>query len=388
MTSAAAVFHRPALAGKLVRQILQVGVGSAAGSGVFLSAPRRTGKSTFVREDLRPAFEAEGALIVYVDLWANPPADPGDAIVQAIRSALQGQDGVLLRLAKSAGLSKFSVGGAMQFDLDRVGLGATVSLTEALVALSDEIAAMIVLVVDEAQHAMTSDAGIATLFALKAARDELNSSWHHGLRVVCTGSNRDKLAMLRNSKEQAFFGAPMVNFPLLGRDFIDWFCARVDLPFPLDAAQVWPLFAAVGCQPELLGAAGDRFRFDFALDPAAGPALFAEEVRRLAAEMVEVQRKVIHSLTPIQSAVLRVMAASGNNYAPFEAATMARYRLAMQLAGLPVDEVKADVPGVQQALIALQEKKLVWRAARGMYALEEQGSVDLLRTEGLLAGLG
>lgn len=387
MPSAAAVFHRPELARKLVRQILQVGVGSAAGSGVFLAAPRRTGKSTFVREDLRPAFEAEGALVVYVDLWANPPADPGDAIVQAIRSALQGQDGVLLRLAKSAGLSKFSVGGAMQFDLDRVGLGATVSLSEALVALSDEIATMIVLVVDEAQHAMTSDAGIAALFALKAARDELNSSRHHGLRVVCTGSNRDKLAMLRNSKEQAFFGAPIVNFPLLGSDFIDWFCARVDLPFPLDAARVWPLFAAVGCRPELLGAAGDRFRFDFELDPAAGPPQFAEEVRRLAAEMAEVQRKVIHSLTPIQLAVLRVMAASGNHYAPFEAATMGRYRLAMQLAGLPPDEVKADVPGVQQALIALQEKKLVWRAARGMYAVEEQGAVDLLRDEGLLDGL-
>ncbi|MES2074208.1 MAG: ATP-binding protein [Pseudomonadota bacterium] len=387
MPSAAAVFHRPALAGKLVQQILQVGVGSAAGSGVFLSAPRRTGKSTFVREDLRPAFEAEGALVVYVDLWANPPADPGDAIVQAIRSALRGQDGVLLRLAKGAGLSKFSVGGAMQFDLDRVGLGATVSLTEALVALSDEIAAMIVLVVDEAQHAKTSDAGIAALFALKAARDELNSSRHHGLRVVCTGSNRDKLAMLRNSKDQAFFGAPMVNFPLLGQDFVDWFCQGIALPFPLDPAQVWPLFVAVGCRPELLGAAGDRFRFDFELDPAAGPAQFAEEVRRLAAEMVEVQRKVIHSLTPIQLAVLRVMAACGNNYAPFEAATMARYRLAMQLAGLPAEELKADVPGAQQALIALQDKKLVWRAARGMYAVEEQGTVDLLRDEGLLDGL-
>jgi hypothetical protein len=210
MPSAAAVFYRPELARKLVRQILQVGVGSAAGSGVFLAAPRRTGKSTF---------------------------------------------------------------------------------------------------------------------------------------------------------------------------------ARVDLPFPLDAAQVWPLFAAVGCQPELLGAAGDRFGFDFELGPAAGPQQFAEEVRRLAAEMVEVQRKVIHSMTPIQSAVLRVMAACGNNYAPFEAATMGRYRLAMQLAGLPPDEVKADVPGVQQALIALQEKKLVWRAARGMYALEEQGSLDLLRDEGLLDGL-
>jgi hypothetical protein len=56
------------------------------------------------------------------------------------------------------------------------------------------------------------------LFALKAARDELDSSAHHGLRIVATRSHRDKLVMLRNSKEQAFFGAHLLNFPPLGKD--------------------------------------------------------------------------------------------------------------------------------------------------------------------------
>lgn len=387
MSNAPVIFHRPELAQKLVKQILTVGVGSAASSGVFLAAPRRTGKSTFVREDLRPAFEAEGAIVVYADLWANPTADPGNVIVNAIRAALASTDGVLLRLAKGAGLSKVNVAGAMNFDLDRVGLGEDVSLTEALVALSDETKKMIVLVIDEAQHAITTEPGVAALFALKAARDELNSSQHHGLRVVCTGSNRDKLAMLRNSKDQAFFGAPMVNFPTLGHDFINWFCKEIDLPFKLDPEKVWPLFAEAGYRPELLGSAADFFRFDFEVDAATGPDKFAEEVRRLAEEMNAVQRKVIHSLTPIQLAVLRVMAASGNDYAPFEAATMDKYRKAMQLAGLQPDDVKADVPGVQQALIALQEKKLVWRAARGVYAVEEQSVIDLLLAGGLLGGL-
>lgn len=387
MSNAPVIFHRPELAQKLVKQILTVGVGSAASSGVFLAAPRRTGKSTFVREDLRPAFEAEGAIVVYADLWANPTADPGNVIVNAIRAALASTDGVLLRLAKGAGLSKFNVAGAMNFDLDRVGLGEDVSLTEALVALSDETKKMIVLVIDEAQHAITTEPGVAALFALKAARDELNSSQHHGLRVVCTGSNRDKLAMLRNSKDQAFFGAPMVNFPTLGHDFINWFCKEIDLPFKLDPEKVWPLFAEAGYRPELLGSAADFFRFDFEVDAATGPDKFAEEVRRLAEEMNEVQRKVIHSLTPIQLAVLRVMAASGNDYAPFEAATMDKYRKAMQLAGLQPEDVKADVPGVQQALIALQEKKLAWRAARGVYAVEEQSVIDLLLAGGLLGGL-
>lgn len=386
MTNVAPIFHRPELATRLADQILVAGVGSAAGSGVFLAAPRRTGKSTFVREDLRPTLEAAGALVVYADLWANPTADPGLVISTAIRAALAGHEGVMLRLAKSAGMSKVSVG-TVSFDLDRVGLGKDVSLTDALVALSDETGRMIALIIDEAQHAITTDAGIATLFALKAARDELNSSRHHGLRIVCTGSNRDKLAMLRNSKDQAFFGAPLVNFPLLGRDYIDWFCHEVKLPFSLDPAQVWPLFVEAGYRPELLGAAADQFRFDFEVDAAAVPQKFADEVRRLAEELNEVQRGVIHSLTPIQSAVLRVMAATEQRYAPFEAATLEKYRKAMQLSGQPPEDVKVDVPGVQQALIALQDKKLIWRAARGVYAVEEKNIVDLLRADGLIDGL-
>ena len=388
MSNVPLVFHRPELARKLARQILAVNIGSAHGSGVFLAAPRRTGKSTFLREDLRPEFEAAGAIVVYADRWVNSTADPGSVIVSAIRAALASTDGVLLRLAKGAGLSKVSIAGAMNFDLGRIGLGAEVSLTEALVALSDETARMVVLIIDEAQHATSSDSGVAALFGLKAARDELNSSQHHGLRIICTGSNRDKLAMLRNSRDQAFFGAPMISFPTLGPDFIDWFCQHVDLPFKLDPGLVWPLFVEAGYRPELLASAADVFRFDFDMDAAAGPDKFGAEVRKLAEEMNAVQRKVIHSLTPIQFAVLRVMAASGNDYAPFEAATMSKYRDAMQIAGLVAEEARVDVPAVQQALIALQEKKLVWRAARGVYAVEEQGVIDLLLADGMAGGSG
>jgi hypothetical protein len=59
----------------------------------------------------------------------------------------------------------------------------------------------------------------------------------------------------------------------------------------------------------------------------------------------------------------------------------------MELAGVPADDIKADVPGIQAGLLALQEKKLIWRAARGIYAIEEQSVVDLLVADGLLDGL-
>ncbi|MGA3682548.1 ATP-binding protein [Pseudomonas graminis] len=379
-------YHRPELAARLSKLIIQVSVGSLASSGVFLAAPRRTGKSTFAREDLRPALEKAGAIVLYADLWQDLTKDPGLVIVEAIREAVGRNDGFITRLAKASGIDKVAVGG-LNFSLDKIGLGKDIDLTTALVALSDESQKLIVLMIDEAQHAITTEAGVAALFALKAARDELNSSRHHGLRIVCTGSNRDKLAMLRNSKDQAFFGASMVPFPTLDQNYIDWLCANIDLPSPLDPAEVFQLFKESGYRPELLGAAADAIRFDFFIDPENVRERFAELVRAQADELNANLKKVIHSLTPIQSAVIRVMGSMGDNFAPFEAPTMALYATAMKQAGIPESDIKVEVPGVQQALIALQEKNLVWKASRGVYAVDEHVIVDLLRADGLLEGL-
>ena len=95
--------------------------------------------------------------------------------------------------------------------------------------------------------------------------------------------------------------------------------------------------------------------------------------------------RVIRSLTPVQSAVLRVLAASGAEYAPFESATMERYKIAVRQARDA--GVNVEVTAVQQALLALQEKSLVWRASRGVYAIEDSTLTELLRQQGLLEGL-
>jgi hypothetical protein len=271
-------FRRPELAKKLATQILYSGPVSAVSSGIFLAAPRHTGKSTFLREDFRPAVVAEGALFTYADLWADPNTDPGTIIVNTIRALLATSSETILRLLMGAGLSTEIM------NVDRLNLGKDLSLTDALAALSDETKKMIVLVIDEAQHAITTKTGMNTLFALKAARDELNSSRHFGLRVVCVGSDRDKLATLRNSSDQAFFCAPMENFPLLGREFVEWFCKKANLAAELDPEKVWSLFCEVGYQPKPLGSAADHMQFDFGSDAITVSDRFANEVRRLAKE--------------------------------------------------------------------------------------------------------
>ncbi len=377
------VFHRTALAQDIASKLVRPQATSASGSGLFLAAPRRTGKSTFLREDLRPALEAMGVLVVYADLWENKAADPGVVIIGAIRAALAQREGVVARLARATGMEKLTVGG-LGFNLDKVGMPDGASLSAALSALSDETQRLIVLIIDEAQHAITSEAGSNALFALKAARDELNSSAHHGLRIVATGSNRDKLAMLRASKDQAFFGAPLVAFPPLGKDYIAWFIARLDFKDELDVELVHDWFSKAAFRPEVLGAAVDALTYDLAVQRGG----YAHQLQALVDEQIQASNaealRVVHSLTPLQSAVLRVMAMTGIDYAPFEQDTMERYQAVLSKTA-PDAKVEPDTANVQQALVALQDKSLVWRAARGVYALEDTFLAELMRKAGMLA---
>ena len=378
------IFHRPGLADQLTRVVLDDSPTSASPSGVFLSAPRRTGKTTFLRQDLIPSLTGAGALVVYVDLWADRASDPGTVIIAAVKAELARHAPSLKRLADKVGILGGKVVG-VEFSVDKLGIPAQATLVEMFVALSDTTKKVIVLLIDEAQHASTSTAGADALFALKAARDELNSLPHFGLRVVCTGSNQDKLAMLRGSKDQAFFGAPLVPFPALGDDYVDWFCQNTGgLPVPLLPQSVAPLFRRAGNRPEMLGAAVDALRFDFSLTAASVQARFSEAVEMQINDANQDLLRTIRSLTPIQAAVLKVMAAAGPEFAPFEATTLGQYRAVMRQSG-DQETKRIEVTNVQQALAALQEKGLAWRAARGVYAIDDPLTVDVMREHGLIA---
>jgi len=376
-------YRRQPLAARLTKLIMQVAVGSAATSGVFLTAPRRTGKSTFAREDLRPALEEAGAIVLYADLWKDLTKGPRTIIGETVREALGRNEKLMMQLVIAPRLETISVG-RVNFYVNTIGLGEEIDLTKAFAALSDESKKLIVLIIDETEHAITTDEGVAALFALKAARDELNSSKHYGLRIVCIGSNQDKLAMLRNSSDEAFFGASMLQLPMLDKDFIDWYCKALDLPHDLDSSDVFQLFQENGYRPELFNAAVKGVRFDITVGPEAILVRFAELVRAQAEAFNANFQAGIRGLTPVQSAVLRVMGAKGESFAPFESSTMELYSKAIENAGIETSASKIEVADVQLALMALQEKQLVWKTSRGVYSVEEQVIVDLLRKDGLL----
>ena len=199
-----------------------------------------------------------------------------------------------------------------------------------------------------------------------------------------TSPKRDKLAMLRAGKDQAFYGAPLVSFPHLDASNVKWFCDNADLSSSLDPIAVYGDFERAGFRPEVLDAALDALRFDFELTAENISQKFQDAV----AEQIAIDEtrtlRVIRSLTPLQSAILRVLVVRGDLFAPFEATTMAAYQMVHDKLDGKSRVTSVEFANVQQALTALQEKKLVWKETRGVYALEESTTGELMRRESLL----
>lgn len=360
-------YHRPQLALSYCDS-LQGGVLSDSRSGLFLAAPRRTGKSTFLREDLIPAMENREWTTVYVDLWENKAADPAVLISNAISAALNKYAGVITKLAKSAGIDKVTVMGALSVNLGNIGLPANVTIPDALEALVQSSGHPVALIVDEAQHALSSAEGVTAMFALKAARDRLNQG-PRGMQLflVMTGSHRDKLASLLLNRNQPFYGANLSTFPLLGRDFSDAYVAQVNThlasPNQFNPDDAWEAFQLVGQRPEQLRALVQDLAIAGAA-PGLGRMLRggAEKLRNSAWSSIESE---IEILTPVQRVVLETLLEQGNAFEPFSKESALAYQIGLK---------KKTVPNatIQTALDALREAGLVWRPQYGKYVVEDE----------------
>lgn len=369
-------FHRPTLADSYCDSLEGQGLADSR-SGLFLAAPRRTGKSTFLREDLLPAMQQRGWTTIYVDLWADKSKDPATLITGAVKTKISSFAGVVTRMAKAAGLEKVNVFGALSLNLESLELPKGLTLSDGLEALVEAGKAPVAIVIDEAQHALSTQAGVDAMFALKAARDHLNQgSGQQRLFIVLTGSNRDKLAHLVLKRTQPFFGSQVTRFPLLGKDFTDAYADFVN-PQLADSNQfahndMFEAFKLVGHRPEMLRSIVG----DIALN--AGAEHLGEELKNGAEELKERMWGAMESefadLPDIQRAVLETIISQGKNYVPFSEASMRAYASLLE-------QEKVSVPSVQAALDALREKGLVWRAAYGDYALEDESLASWYKTK-------
>ena len=374
------LFHRARLAAGYADALLGLGPFDRS-SGLFLAGPRRTGKTTFIQNDLLAELRSRDVVTIYVDLWANRQQDPAVLIGDALAATLRALESGTVKAVRKIGLSRFGVGNWVSFDLTRIGASGGATLTDVFRAIVGRSGKPAALVVDEAQHALTTEAGVNTMFALKAARDALNGASVPGgpergprLLLVFTGSHRDKLANLVLRRDQPFYGSEVSDFPRLGKDFSDgytaWLNERLAPDNRFQPDDVWQAFVAVGERPELLRQVLEAVAFSEGKAASLKAALAggSAAIRRRVWDEFEGEYA---SLSPLQRTVLERIAATGADFVPFAATSIAAYSAALGR--------QVSTSDVQNAIDALRERNLVWRGARATYTLEDQELGEWLR---------
>lgn len=367
------IFRRPALAAEMAGQLLRPGpLNEGLRSGLFLPGLRRTGKTTFVLQDLAPALEQAGAVVIYADLWSDPQADPAVLVHGAIRrtlDALRSPGSALLqrlRALKSLDLAA----GALKFGFEVESLGAPggVTLAAALTQVVDQARTDVVLIVDEVQHALSSEQGGQLLYALKAARDAINprpGTPGHFL-FIGTGSHRAQVGELTARRNQAFAGATSIAYPVLGEDYVAHLLARLReagvAPLP-SRAVAHAAFGALGHRPEEMLKALRHLHLHVPkhADPDTHLPAIAAAMRTHAAD---IELAKVEQLGGLAQAVFdRIAGTRGDTPGVFTGEALADYG---RVVGR---EVRTEE--VQSTLNALLDANVVMRRGHGQYVVTD-----------------
>lgn len=259
--------------------------------------------------------------------------------------------------------------GTLDIDTSKIGQIDGLTLVDALRSLQQAAGRPVALIIDEAQHALTSDAGEAAMTALKSARDQMNQPGAVNLMLVMSGSDRDKLLRLVVGAGAPFYGSQFQALPPLDTDFIAHVAALVEAQrpdlVPVDRAALQAAFAVFGHRPQFFMAAmgavlsplsGHSGRFERALQHAARDQQTQDEAQMESDYL---------GLKPSEQTVLWRMLDQGPRFRPYDAGALRFYR---EKLGRPL-----SVPQAQKALESLRQRTpaLVWKSARGEYAVED-----------------
>lgn len=363
-------FPRPELARSYLALL---STGLVVSTSIF--APRRTGKTVFLRQDLTPAALAQGYLVAYADLWQTRQT-PGVALIRGLEEALEPKT-----LAQKAlrGLQRPVKSLKGEAKVGELGVGVEVALEDPKHAASElalrieELIAQLgarkplLLLVDEAQElARTKEAElIATALrtAITKHRDQM--------RVVFTGSSRTQLAHVFSNTDAPLYtvGAMVNDFPLLDRHFAEYVVGRFEQACgrTLDVDEVWAQFQAFRQHPEPLLAAVVAVLMDPQMSFADACAREHEEQ-----DKSENHEGTWASLDAMQRELVRMLA-ENPQVKPFSKVALAA--LAKKL-GLP----SLDSTAVQYALRRLADKNIVAKSPRNIYEFESDAFERWVKT--------
>ena len=365
-------FRRTALAQEMAKQLLRpTFLDTSLRSGLFLSGQRRVGKTTFLATDLIPALQDLGAIVIYVDLWSQPQANPADLVHGAIRACLKELQtpgsAMLQQLKRVASVEAGAAGFKFGFKLADVGKEGGVSLAQAFTELIAQSKTDLVLIVDEVQHALGSADGDNMLHALKAARDAINTrpATPGYFLFVGTGSHRARVQELSLKGNQAFNGAVTHEFPVLGFEFVEYVLEQVKPQLGImapSAGVTEAAFKRMGSRPEELMKALNVLR---ALPQGANPDEHLPTIAQsFGAAAADIELQKIEAFGPLAQAVFsRICGIGGNVKGVFTADALKEYS-----ARIGRETTTQEVQGV---LGLMTSANLLMRVKHGHYGVTD-----------------
>ncbi len=362
------LYHRATYANDMAVQLLQPSaLQLQVRSGVFLSGIRRIGKTTFLRQDLIPVLESMGALVIYVDLWSDRSKSPASLVHEAVQSTLAQlmTPGTKL-LDRFKGLNIGAAGFSFGFQLDTVGKKDGTTLAQAFTELVDKVKTHVVLIVDEVQQTIGTEEGSHLMFALKSARDAVNTrpGTMGYFLFLGTGSHKSLVADMATRRSQPFSGAVSTPYEPLGQDFVQW--KRQQLlqlqGVKLPSEQVmWNGFVDMGQRPEDLQNALVQLQSRPELPDLAFPIICAT----LASATADVEIAAVEALGTLASVIFNRIAQGGDagESRLFSAEAMAYYAERL--------ETSVEIPQVQNMVDRLISANLILRQSHGVYAVAD-----------------
>jgi hypothetical protein len=362
-------FPRAELAREIADALMGKSMLSDAPNGLFLAAPRRTGKSTFLQLDLAPELQHRGVVVVYVDLWADKSRDPAELIARAIERQLQENLGAIGKVAKKAGVKEATIAGTFKISTDGLTSVDGMPLVDAIRKLQETAGKPVALIIDEAQHALTSNAGEAAMTALKSARDQMNGA-KINLMIVMSGSDRDKLLRLVNTNGSPFYGSRITPFKLLGEEFVDHVAKLVESSNSrlgkLRRSPLVDAFKAFGHRPQFFSNAISESLNPLTSEPGVK---FEDAVLNRARARKKVDEDQMESdflgIGHLEQAVIWRILEKREKFRPYDAAALGFYKEKIGTAVTPQQ--------VQNALDSLRNRDpaLIWKSQRGEYAVDD-----------------
>ncbi|MDR2173066.1 MAG: hypothetical protein LBE32_02520 [Burkholderiales bacterium] len=323
-------------------------------SALTFFAPRRMGKTEFLRKDITPVAEAHGWHVFYFS-FLDADSETATAFIDALTAFSRGESWLARAGKMLARVSKVSGGAAgVQAGVEIRG-GAQENVKGVIHRLAtghDKV----LLLLDEVQ-ALAKPAHTPLVAALRTALDMHKDQ----VKVIFTGSSREGLRRMFSQASAPFFHfGQNLPFPQLDKAFTDHLADAFEhvTQRKLDKEALWRAFEEMGYVPQLCRALVERMALN------QKPSL--EQAKEALMQEVHQSRGHVQDWEQCSTLERLLLLLIAHGKAELYSVAV-RQQLAQQL-GVP----DITVPSVQSALRSLARRGLVFKAEeRRDYEIED-----------------